>query len=244
VSAKLYSFSLSHPSMAAKRMLELKGVAFQTVAILPGTQRIHLRALGFRAGTVPALKLDGRRIQGSRQIAQALEQVRPEPRLFPEDPGWRARVEDAERWGEQELQEVPRVLIRWGLLGDMNLRAWLAEQSGMPLPAVAARMLGPVARYYARAIGADEDAARRALGELPAMLDRADELLADGTLTPAAPNAATLQILCSIRALEEFTDLQPQLRGRPSTAAAREVFPQYPGPVPPFIPAAWLRSSP
>jgi len=244
VSIKLYSFELSHPSMAASKMLELKGLDFQTVTILPGTQRIYLRALGFRGGTVPALKLDGRRIQGSCQIARALEQLQRDPPLFPADPVARAHAEEAERWGEKELQDVPRLLIRWGLLGDMGLRRWLAGQSGMPLPGLAARTLGPVARYYAHVIGADEEAARRALRELPAMLDRADELLAERTLTPAEPTAVTLQILSTIRALDAFADLRAHLNGRGSTAAAHEVFPDYPGPVPAFIPATWLAELP
>ena len=98
-----------------------------------------------------------------------------------------------------------------------------------------------MARYYAHAIGADEAAAKRALTGLPAMLDRADGLLADGTLATAQPNAATLQILSSVRALDSFADLEPRLSGRPSTAAARELFPDYPGPVPAFIPPAWLQ---
>ncbi len=64
-------------------MLELKGVEYELAEVLPGTQRMYLRLAGFRGGTVPALKLDGRRVQGSRSIARALEQLRPEPSLFP-----------------------------------------------------------------------------------------------------------------------------------------------------------------
>jgi glutathione S-transferase len=242
--AKLYWFPMSHPGMAAKAMLELKGVPFETVDVLPGSQRIHLRLAGFRDGTVPALKLDGRRVQGSLAIPRALEKVAPLPPLYPADPQERARVEEAEAWGERELQNAPRLLIRWGLVRDHDLRRWLAEQSGMPVPAVAARTSVPVARYYARAIGADEGAARQALMQLPSMLDRADALLADGTLATSPPNAATLQILASVRALDEFADLQPQTAGRPSTVAAHELFPDYPGPVPPFIPRAWLDQLP
>jgi glutathione S-transferase len=242
--AKLYWFGLSHPGMAAKAMLELKGIPYESVDVLVGAQKVHLRLAGFRAGTVPALKLDGRRVQGSLAIPRALERIAPEPPLYPADPALRARVEEAEAWGERELQNVPRLLIRWGLLGDPGLRRWLAEAAGMPAPALAARTSVPVARYYARAIGADEVAARRALAEMPGMLDRADALLGDGTLTTAPPNAATLQILSSVRALDEFTDLQPTTAGRPSTRAAHELFPDYPGPVPPFIPRAWLEELP
>ncbi|HEV3046625.1 MAG TPA: glutathione S-transferase N-terminal domain-containing protein [Solirubrobacteraceae bacterium] len=240
--AKLYWFAASHPAMAARKMLELKGVEFDVVSVLPGMQRLHLRAAGFRGGTVPALKLDGRRVQGSREIARALDARTPEPALFPSEPAARARVEEAELWGERELQSVPRVLIRWGLVRDLSLRRWLAEGSGMPLPGLAGRASAPVAAYYARAIGADESAARRLLAALPAMLARCDALLEQRTLRVDAPNAATLQILSSVRALDAFADLHEHVAAHPSAAAARSLFPDFPGPVPAFLPRAWLRA--
>ena len=221
-------------------MLELKGIEFQLVSVLPGMQRIHLRLVGFRGGTVPALKLAGRRIQGSRQIARAVEQLEPEPPLFPAEPKLRARVEEAERWGEEELQGVPRRIIRWGLVRDMGLRRWLAEASNVPAPAVAARTSGMNARYYARAVSADEATVRGDLAQLPKLLDRADALLADGTLSTDPPNAATLQVLCSVRSLDAFADLHEHVVTHPSAQAARELFPDFPEPVPSFLPREWL----
>ena len=64
-------------------MLDLKGVEYELTEVLPGPQRIHLRLVGFRGGTVPALKLDGRRVQGSRGIARALERPGPSRRSSP-----------------------------------------------------------------------------------------------------------------------------------------------------------------
>jgi glutathione S-transferase len=234
---------MSHPALAVRKMLELKGVGFASVRILPGTQRAYLRLVGFRGGTVPALVLDGRRIQGSRCIARALDELVPEPALFPRDPGQRACVEEAERWGEQELQNVPRILLRWGLVNDMVLRRWFADDVGFPVPALAVRLSGPAARYYARLSGADADAVMRALKGCSAMLDHVDALLADGTLSPQAPNAATFQVLSTVRAMHAFSDLHEVVDAHPAAAAAREVFPEYPGPVPRFLPRAWLDAS-
>jgi glutathione S-transferase len=239
VTVKLYWFPQSHPAWAARKMLELKGIAYELVSVLPGTQRIHLRLARFRGGTVPALKLSGRRIQGSRQIARVLDQLSPEPPLFPAGSETRAAVEKAEEWGEREFQSAPRIVLRWGLVRNVELRRWLAESSRMPASGVAARLSGPTARYYAWVIGADEAAARTAVRDLPSMLDHVDALLHQGTLSVEQPNAASLQILSTVRSLDSFADFQDQLAERPSLEAARALFPDFPGRVPPFVPADW-----
>src|SRR5213080_5493379 len=100
----LYWMSISHPSQVARKMLDLKGIEYEPVDVVPLNQRVHLRLAGFRGGTVPALKIDGQKIQGSRQISRLLDERWPEPSLRPADPAARARVEWAERWGEEQLQ--------------------------------------------------------------------------------------------------------------------------------------------
>lgn len=67
-------------------MLEHKGIEHKAVNLVPGAHAAALRLIGFRGGTVPALKLDGRRVQGTRAIARALDEAQPEPSLFPADP--------------------------------------------------------------------------------------------------------------------------------------------------------------
>src|SRR5436305_9865630 len=110
--------AISHPSQAARRMLQLKGVEFELVNVQPLNQRVHMRLAGFSGGTVPAMKIDGQRVQGSRQIARVADELWPEPPLFPADPELRARVEEAERWGEERLQPIPRRLVRYGAAND------------------------------------------------------------------------------------------------------------------------------
>src|SRR5579884_2329936 len=125
MTAVLYWMSISHPSQVVRKMLDVKGVDYEVVEVAPLNQRIHLRLAGFLRGTVPALKLDGQRIQGSRQIARALDERWPDPPLFPADPTLRARVEEAERWGEQQLQPIPRRLFRYGCARNPELRDWV-----------------------------------------------------------------------------------------------------------------------
>jgi hypothetical protein len=86
VAATLYSLPVSHPALAARCMLEHKGIEHRVVELVPGLQPEALRLLRFRGGTVPALEIGGRRVQGSREISRALDELQPEPPLFPRDP--------------------------------------------------------------------------------------------------------------------------------------------------------------
>jgi hypothetical protein len=147
----LYWMSISHPSQAARMMLEMKGVEYALVNVLPLTQRIHLRLAGFRGGTVPALRLDdGVKVQGSLLIARALDARWPPP-LFPADRVMRARVEEAERWGERELQPIPRRLARFGGAHFVEVRRWGLEGTRLPGIDLLARIGAPLVGCYARA---------------------------------------------------------------------------------------------
>ena len=80
MTATLYVIPGSHPSMTARLMLELKGIDYKRVDLMPVISKAALKALRFPAVTVPALKLDGRRVQGSREIAQELDRLGPSRR--------------------------------------------------------------------------------------------------------------------------------------------------------------------
>lgn len=227
--ARLYGFAISNPANSVRLMLAFKGVEAKWVELLPGIHPLLLRALGFKRGTVPTMKLDGRRIEGSLEIAQTLEALVPEPSLYPADAERRRAVEEAERWGEAELQNVPRRLFRFTFAHSNDARARLARDVGVPLPALVGWLNLPVARAMAARVDADEAHAVATLRELPATLDRVDQLIADGVIgDPDAPNAADFQLAPSIRALAGFADLQPLLAGRPCDAHARRLMPRFP----------------
>lgn len=241
----LYWMAISHPSAAARKMLDLKEVAYDIVEVAPLNQRLHLRLAGFRGGTVPAVKLDGRKIQGSRAIARALDERWPEPPLFPADPELRARVQEAERWGERELQPIPRRLFRFGIATSPELRRWVVRRQRLPAPGLLAAAMQPAAAHYARTIEADGRRAtpggvRSDISALPAMLARADRLLADGTMTLDPPNAATLQILVTVRLLDGFEDLRELVRAHACAEPARKLFADYQAKLPRFLDPAWL----
>ncbi len=241
----LYWMSISHPSQVARKMLDLKDVEYELVDVVPLNQRIHLRLAGFSGGTVPALKLDGQRVQGSRQIARALDERWPEPPLFPADPALRPRVEEAERWGEQQLQPIPRRLFRYGIARNPQLRHWVVRAQRLPVPALTAQAIRPAVEWYVRTVEADGRQATQAglradLAALPALLDHVDRLLGDGTLTLDPPNAAALQIMASVNLMGQFADLAELVASHACSEPARELFPGYRAELPPFLDPEWL----
>jgi glutathione S-transferase len=200
-----------------------------------------IRLRGFGENTVPAIKIDGRRVQGSHEIAQALDEIQPDPPLFPTEPDARVAVEEAEAWGESHFQRHPRRLFRWGVVNSRGLRRWAANDvMQMPAGKLMAELNRPVAHALAKAEEADDAGAQEVLGNLPGDLDRVDQLIADGVIGGPEPNAADFQILTTVRVLTTFTDLDDWISARPCAALAKELWPDAIGPVPPFLPPEWL----
>jgi glutathione S-transferase len=241
MTATLYVVPGSHPSMAGRLMLEHKGIPYRRVDLIPALHKPILRGLGFRQTTVPALRLDGRRIQGTLEISRALEALQPEPALFPADPAARAATDEAEAWGEGVLQPIPRRLSWWALRRDRSALLSFAEGARLHVPlGLAVRTAKPLVWAEARINRADDEAIRSDLAALPGLLDRVDELLAEGVLGGTPPTAADYQIATSVRLLLCFDDLRERIDQRSAGRHARELVPVFPGRVPAVIPDAWI----
>jgi glutathione S-transferase len=240
----LYGTQPSPPSHTARLMLERKGLDHKTVWLLPGLHPVLVRTRGFRGSTVPAMKIDGRKLQSSRAISRALEDVRAHPPLFPADPERRLAVEEAERWGDEVLQDVPRRIVRWITAHNQEARVMIAREVGIPLPAVAAFVNAPAARHLASKVDAnDESVVRAAIGQVPEVLDHVDELIADGVVGGEEPNAADFQIATSVRALLTIQDLRPAYEGRPAGDLAMRFLPEFGNDFPAgMLPAEWLEA--
>ncbi|HET8673809.1 MAG TPA: glutathione S-transferase N-terminal domain-containing protein [Thermoleophilaceae bacterium] len=240
---KLYVIPGSHPCDCVEAAMRLKGLEYERVDLLP---LVHKAVIGarFRAGTVPAMTIDGERIVGSRPILRRLDRLAPEPPLLPSDPALRARVEEAESFGDETLQPIAR-RIAWAAL-KRNRAAMMSyardSRLGLPQPLV---KLGsaPVAAAACRYNRATDAQVREDLRSLPGHLDRVDGWIAEGVLGGESPNAADLQIGSSIRLLRTFADVAPLLSGRPCEGLGERGFRPLPGSVPAgtlpadFIPA-------
>jgi glutathione S-transferase len=231
-------------------MLERKGIDHEVKDLLTGSQPLLLRVLGFSRGTTPALRIDGQRIQGSREIAAALDEIKPAPALFPADPEARRAVLAAEEWGEREFQPVPRRLLRWGFRNMDELLRWEVVNElrrlglrRIPASGVMARASLPLAAFFARVSGASDAAVRADLERLPALLKQVERLLDAGTIGGPEPNAADFQIGTTARLLYAFEDLRSTLEGTPAGDLGMRVLPDFSHRVPPFLPEAWLHAS-
>jgi glutathione S-transferase len=239
--ARLYGIPASHPSYAAEAMLERKGIPYSRVDLPQWFHRGVLRALRFHGNTVPALVLDGRRVQTSKAIARALDEIKPEPRLVPQDPDLRAKVEALETWADDDLQQMCRRLIYWALPKHRKAVGSYLEGSHMLMPKAFVKPLAPgVILILNRSHQAKDDAVRADLATLPGILDRIDQAIADGVIGGAEPNVADLQVATSLALLMTHEDLRPFIAERPGGKLAQRLTPGYPGSMPAAFPAEWL----
>lgn len=239
--ARLYVIPGSHPSMAARLMLERKGIAYKRTDLMPVISKGALRAFGFAANTVPALKIDGERIQGTGDIARGLDRIQPEPALVPSDPERLTAIEEAERFGDIDLQGAVR-RISWNALGrDRSTLRSYSEGAKLGIPiGIAVKTAAPIVAAAAHFNDAGDENVRADLGALPGMLQRIDDWIAAGVLGGDEPTVADYQVATGTRLAMTFEDLRPAIEGRPAGELATRIVPEYPGHTPPVFPAAWL----
>jgi glutathione S-transferase len=242
VAATLYVIPGSHPSMAARLMLEIKGIEYKRVDLMPVISKGVLKALRFPGTTVPALKLDGHKIQGSVQIARELDRLRPEPPLLPGDPERRTAVEEAERWGDEVLQGMARRIVWNAMQRDRPSIGTFAQGARLGVPTgLAVKAAPPVIAAAVRVNRASDENVRSDLAALPGALERIDDWIAEGVLGGETVNAADLQVATSVRLLLTMDDLRPAIEDRPAGRLALGIVPSFPGRVGPVLPPAWLQ---
>lgn len=228
----------SHPCKTVEVALDLKGLEYERVEMTPGTHNASMEEIyGEGRKTVPGLLVEGEPVHGSRPILAKLEELAPGPALFPDGMG--DAVREAERWGDDELQDLGRRLP----FGAMHFRPEALGTFGGAGP------LDPAGTDFAmkyvhqswRYHGITAERLAGDLAGLPAKIDHIDALAGDGVIGGDDPTAADLQIGATVRVLLTVGDLQPLLAGRAGERIARRWFPDYPGEVPAgAFPAGWV----
>jgi len=238
---RLYALPGSHPCAAVEVALQLKSIAYKRVDLLPSGE-VLLGPLLWGGRTVPGMRIDGERLVGSRTIMRRLDVLAPEPALLPApgDPAY-ARVLEAERWGDEVFQSVPRRLIDVSFLRRPAAMESYAANAKLPLPVALLRPAMPLtAKLMALKNKARDESARADLAALPSQLERIDGWIAEGLLGGEQPNAADLQIGSTIRLLMSIGDVRPLIADRAAAQLTR-YFPPMVGEVPAgVLPAEWL----
>jgi glutathione S-transferase len=237
---KLYALPGSHPCAAVEAALHIKSVPFQTVNLLPMVQLL-VGPIRYGGATVPGMRIDGERLVGSRTIMRRLDVLYPDPPLLPApgDPAY-AQVLEAERWGDEVLQSVPRRLIDAAFLREPGAMESYAADTKLPLPRAMLRPALPLTAHVMALKNKATDASAKAdLAALPQQLDRVDGWIAQGLLGGEQPNAADLQIGSTIRLLMSIGDARALIQGR-ACERLSAYFPPIVGEIPVgVLPAEW-----
>jgi glutathione S-transferase len=246
---RLYVILGSHACRTGMLLLEHKGIDYRLVALPTGLHPAALRVVGFsgnrepmrhlggarppmlaaadRMGTVPSLRIDGQRVKTNRLIARRLDELAPDPPLFPSDPERCAMVEEAERWGDEELQMVARRLALAAAMHGSGALANRADDGRLgPLLFRHTSVRRAGVSFFRRFVfEANAEAEARLQAELPAMLDRVDAWVADGVLNGEQLNAADFMIAPSLALLWYVLAVRPQLESRPCVALIDRLLP-------------------
>ncbi len=246
---KIYVIPGSHACRSALLMLEHKQVPFKRIDFITLTHPVMSRLHGFtaggqtrtaggkrtfglrlgdRLGTVPGLAANGDRVSTNHGIARYLDTHHPDPPLFPADPGQRTAVEEAESWANEALQMAARriplaICLRdpaeFARLGDDGRLGYLLFRHRL-----VRRLIVPPVLGQTFATKGDPD--RDPIVELPGMLDRVDNWIADGVLNGTQLNAADFMVAPSLALILYRPDAKPIFEGRPALELVDRLLPE------------------
>jgi len=98
---KLYGVTISNYYNTAKLALVEKGLAFEEVSMMPSQEPDILAASPM--GKVPYIECEGRTLSETNVIFDYLEDIQPQPALYPADPWARAKAKEIIRTVELYL---------------------------------------------------------------------------------------------------------------------------------------------
>ncbi len=179
----LWQIDVSHYSEKARWALAWKGVEHRRRSPVPGAHMAVALWLTHGAQyTFPVLSIDGRRIGDSTAIVAALEELYPEPPLYPADIAQRRSALELEEFFDEELGPYIRRLAWHEFGNDRESFIKLMEQTAPRPLAKFGRPTAAYARTYtALRFGASNaKEAERSREKILAGLDRLEAELGDG----------------------------------------------------------------
>jgi glutathione S-transferase len=246
---KLYVIPGSHACRSAMLMLDHKQQPYRCVEVPTLLHPIAVRLHGFDAGgetrragsgrplplrvgdhlgTVPALAANGDRVSTNHRIARFLDERHPDPPLFPADPEQRSRVEEAERWANDELQMVARRILLPVALRDPSEASQAAGEGRLGhllyRQEAARRLIIPMIGRLVFNVGSATE--QEMMAGLPAMLDRIDGWIDEGVLGGPQLNAADFMVAPSLALILYRPDVMPLFAGRPALELVDRLLPE------------------
>jgi glutathione S-transferase len=203
----LWHYPFSNFNEKARWALDFKQVPHERRSLMPGGARAMY--FSFR-GTVPVLELDGRRIADSTQIIEALEQIKPEPALYPDDPDQRRRALELEEFFDEHAGHELRRAAFYELREEPAYTAELLATGRSGTVRATLRTMLPLAMTYARRrYRIYPEDARVARKDVEAALDRlVSELQPSGYLVGERFGVADLTAAALLFPLADPPELQ------------------------------------
>jgi glutathione S-transferase len=231
----------SHPCLTAKAALAHKGLEFEEVVLEMGGQGDQIEAIyGEGCRTVPGAIIDGEPVHGSTAILKRIDEIVPDPALYPEPIADAVRA--AELWADGEFQDLGRRLPWFALY--FRPEAMGTFGGGGPLDPAGTDFAIKFLRATWKHSGISAERVAGDLEALPGMVREIEGFAERGLIGGEAPTAADFQIGSTVRVLSTIRDLDPVFDGTTAREVAFRYFPDYPGEVPAgAIPAGWVRPS-
>jgi glutathione S-transferase len=196
----LWHLEISHYNEKVRWALDYKGIPYESRVPMPGLHGFSAVVLTRgKQRRLPIAEIDGRRIGDSTAIIAALERYKPDPPLYPIDPGDRARALELEDFFDEQLAPEIRRLVWHYTIDDEDAVVEAVLPNATPSRERLLRRLSPLARRTVRwDYRVNERSAQLARERITAAMDRLEaELRPSGYLvgdsfTVADLTAATL----------------------------------------------------
>lgn len=201
---ELHQFAYSHFNDKVRWALAWKGLDCRRITYLPGPHIPALRKL-FGQPQTPVLVMDDEVIAGSAAIIARLETLRPEPPLYPEDPGHR---DAATRWVHRldaDLGPATRATLFAHLLGEPGYLCRIFADGKPLLKRALYRATFPFARpmiargngvHQPRLVSEAQAQTRSLLDEIAAAVNATGYLVGDQFSVADLTAAALIAPLC------------------------------------------------
>lgn len=197
----LYQFEISPFCDKVRRVLNLKGQAYDIENVsVARTLSGYVKKLN-PAGKLPVLEIDGQRLADSTDIVEMLEQRFPEPPVYPADPQERARVHILEDWADESLYFYE---VRLRFTEPHNAERWvpaaLAQDNAL-MKQIGKRVMPGVMAKTANAQGVGRKSTEAVMSDLHRHLAALEAMLGGEWLVGNALSMADISVYVQLHCI-------------------------------------------